>query len=410
MKRTQPLLTSLLPLFLASSIGACGDDNTKNESVTVIETDGGRFDGGDNKAPSETDGGTPTDDAPDAGAPSDANGGPRSEDGGTSTEDGGTSADHKDASMDEILPEQAHNGVYGVVTQVFGSEGGDNTSYVVVVDGLDGQTLALDSAIEVPGRAIGAGFPGSGAMFVGGGSSANITRYDLNGKRLTKTDEITFAARGLAAIGEYGAQFQFVKKDKAYFFDGATAQAVIWNPESMVVIGGIALDDLVLQGSVLTFSAAPLQAHGQVITFAGWREGPTVPSRSAVVLVDAATDAATIVIDDRGGYVRDGVLGADGLIYMATEAYGAAVHRLNDDNAAAPCLIRFDPKTGQFDPDFYVTLESLTNGTAGSIFAAPGGGAFLAVLDEDVFPIAVDTHPRVLASADTWVWGPSPDH
>ncbi|WP_438030506.1 hypothetical protein [Sorangium sp. So ce233] len=298
--------------------------------------------------------------------------------------------------------------MYALTVQVFGPDGGDTQSYILVTDTLDSdQPLSLDDGVEVLGRALGVGPDGGGAVFVASDAAATVTRYDLQQDgSLEEGDTVSFQGKGLAKIGEYGSQFHFVSETKAYFFDGPTAQVVVWNPEEMAVTGDIPLDSLVVPDATLTYSSAPpLRLGDDVITFGGWRVGPEVPSLAAVVVVDSATDEATVVTDDRCGYVRDGVEGPDGMIYVATEAYGAAVHRLNPDNAAAPCMLRFDPETRQFDPDFHVEISTLFDGdTAGSLFGGPDGKAFLRVLDESVFEIAADTHPRVLASAAAWRW------
>ncbi|MGK4004657.1 hypothetical protein WMF31_18635 [Sorangium sp. So ce1036] len=296
---------------------------------------------------------------------------------------------------------------FAITTQVLGSDTADSLSYVVVTDSLDaGTPLSLGDGIEIVGRALGVGPEGGGAVFVAGDAEPTVTRYDLQADgSLKKGSAVSFLGKGLASIGEYGGQFQFVSETKAYFFDGPTAQVVVWNPKDMTVTGDIPLDDLVLADATLTFSAAPLRQGNDVITFAGWRQGPEVPSQAAIVVVDSATDEATVVTDDRCGYVRDGALGPDGKIYVATEAYGAAVHRLNPDSAAAACMLRFDPETREFDPDFHVELSSLFDGSAaGSLIRGPGGEAFLRVLDEEAFEIKEDTHPRVLASAAAWRW------
>ncbi|WP_437321492.1 hypothetical protein [Sorangium sp. So ce385] len=297
--------------------------------------------------------------------------------------------------------------VIALTTQVFGVEAADTLSYILLTDTLDSdQPLSLDSGIEILGRGIGAGPDGGGALFVASDAAPTVTRYDLeaNGS-LKKGATVSFQGQGLAKIDEYGGQFQFVSETKAYFFDGYTAQVVIWNPKEMTVTGAIPLDALVLGDATLTFTAAPLRVDGAVISFAGWRNGPEVPSQAGIVVVDTATDEATVVTDDRCGYVRDGAVGPDGKIYMATEAYGAAVHRLNPDSAAAPCMLRFDLEAGAFDPDFHVELGSLFDGdAAGSLIVGSGGEAYLRVLDEGAFDIKEDTHPRVLASAAAWRW------
>jgi hypothetical protein len=324
------------------------------------------------------------------------------DDGGSSQPD--ATPGSADAAVDGGAPATP---VYALTTQVIAAEGGNNISYVVVTDSLDGTALVLDEAVEVAGRALGVGPTGGGAVFVAGDAGPTVTRYDLQADgTLDEGPTVSFLGKGVSAITEYGGQFQFVSDSKAYYFDGATAQMIIWNPREMTVTGSVALTDLVITGATLTFTAAPLQVGGDVVTFAGWRKGAAeVPSQAGVVVVDGATDEVTVVTDTRCGYVRDGALAADGKIYLATEAFGAAVHRVNSANAPAPCLLRFDPATATFDAGFQVALSSLFDGaTAGSLIRGAGGSVYLRVLDETLAPIDGNTNARVLASALAWRW------
>ena len=297
--------------------------------------------------------------------------------------------------------------LYAVTTQIIGADSANNQSYVVITDKLDGAALSLDNAVEVAGRAIGAGPDGGGAVFVAADGAPNVTRYDLQADgTLKKGATVSFQGKGVGGIGEYGGQFQFVSETKAYFFDAATAQAVIWNPREMTVTGDIPLPGLVLPGAILTFTAAPLRRGNDVITFAGWRKGAAeVPSQTAVVVIDSTTDQATVATDTRCGYVRDGAFGPDGKIYMATEAFGSAVHRVNPANAPAPCLLRFDVAARQFDAGFHVALSTLVGGaTAGMLVRGGGDSVYVRVLDETVITVEPTTNPRVLASAPAWKW------
>jgi len=298
--------------------------------------------------------------------------------------------------------------LYALTTQIFGADEGETQSYLLLTNTLDSQApLSLDKGLEIPGRALNFGVEDTGVVFVASDDGPTITKYALqsDGSLSQAGDPITFLGKGVSYIGEYQGQVQFVSETKAYYFDGPTAQVIIWDPKNMAVTGSIALAELVMPDTTLTFTAAPLRRGDEVITFAGLRAGPEVPSVAAVVVVDSKTDKATIVKDTRCGYVRDGVEADDGKIYMATEAYGASVHRLNPENAAAPCMLRFDPATNQFDPAFHVELNTLFDGkAAGSLLRGPKGEPYLRVLDETAFEIMPDTHPRVLASAPAWKW------
>src|SRR5690606_32540249 len=162
--------------------------------------------------------------------------------------------------------------------------------------------------------------------------------------------------------------------------------------------------ELAHEGENLSFTAAPVRHGDKLYTFPGWRLSPMeTVARAAVVVVDTTTDEATIVEDTRSGYVRDGVMGSDGKLYVATEAFGSAAYHLNDENPV-PRLLRFDPEKEEFDPDFSVDLGSLFGGAAaGSLIVGPGNQAFLRVLDEEAAPEA-PANARVLASAPAWGW------
>lgn len=294
--------------------------------------------------------------------------------------------------------------VYALTTQIFGET--ENTSYVLLTSELDADTeLSLDDAVvEVAGRALGTGPEGSGLLFVAGELAPTITRYQLNGDgKLQGGTSVSFLAKGVTQFGEYGGQFQYVADDQAYWFDGPTAQIVVWNPTTMKITGSIALTALAAPDQVLSFTAAPLRQGDKLYQLAAWREGPAIMPRAAVVVVDTKANTARIVEDTRCGYVRDGVLASDGKIYVATEAFGAAAHFLNDANPK-PCLLRFDTATDTFDPGFDVELSRLFDGaSAGSLVVGPDNQAFLRVLEDADLPDTI-TNPRVLASAPFWSW------
>ncbi|MFP2924898.1 MxcI protein [Pyxidicoccus sp. 3LG] len=282
-------------------------------------------------------------------------------------------------------------------------------SYVVVTTEAERTaSLPLDNALKVPGRALGVGIPKTGSLYVVSDESATVTRYSLNDEdRLEASGTVSFASLGVTELGEYQANFQFISETKAYYFDGATAQVVIWNPSTMTVTGNIPLDTLVIPDTVLAFSGAVVRVDRQLIMPVGWRPetGVGITPKAGVVSIDTTTDVATIATDDRCGYTHDAAVGSDGQVYVATEAYGAAVRRVVGEEVAAPCLLRFNPQTRAFDPTFYRSLEALVGGgTAGALIPGPQGTAYVRVLDETVAPVLEGTHPRTVASGTGWQW------
>ncbi|MCP3144857.1 hypothetical protein [Pyxidicoccus xibeiensis] len=297
--------------------------------------------------------------------------------------------------------------MYAVITQV--NTSGESQSYVQLTDTVElTEPLSLEDAIEVPGRALGSGIPKSGSLYVSSSEGAQVTRYNLTaGGELEEAGRVSFEGRGVASIGEYQNQFQFVSATKAYYFDGRTAQAIVWNPTEMTVTNAISLPQLTVAGAITTFATHPVRVGNLVIMPVGWRPsaGVGITKQAGVVVVDTTNDSAVVETDTRCGYVRDGVVGPDGMVYLATEVYGAAVFRVAGGETPVPCLLRFDPTTKKFDASFQRDLSALTAGaTTGSLLPGPQGSAYLRVLDETVYTVAPGTHPRVVASAQAWTW------
>ncbi|WP_163870858.1 hypothetical protein [Myxococcus eversor] len=303
--------------------------------------------------------------------------------------------------------------IYAAITQV--SADNESLSYVVLTDKVDATTpLSLENAIEVPGRALGSGIAKNGLLYVSSSEGAVVTRYTLTANGTLEKDkdsqgrdaEVSFQGSGVSSIGEYQHQFQYVSETKAYYVDGRSGKVIVWNPTAMTVTKAITLEGLAVEGALSTFASAPVRVGGKIIIPIGWRPSASIgiTKQAGVIVVDTAADTAKIVTDDRCGYVRDGVVGPDGLVYLATEAYGAAVYRTaGPETTPVPCLLRFNTQTETYDTDFFRELGDLTNGNAtGSLLRGPNGTAYLRVLDETSYTVVPGTHPRAVASASAW--------
>ena len=313
-----------------------------------------------------------------------------------------------DDNTPEPTPPATSGPLYAVTTQLITAD--TPQSYVILTSKLEGnEQLSLDKAIEVPGRSLGVGIPKSGALYVAGDQDATVTRYNLTASgTLEKAGTVSFAGKGVASIGEYQTQFHFVSATKAYYFDGRTAQVIVWNPTEMTVTGSASVPGLAITGSTTTFTSSPVVvSNDHVLMPVGWRPSASVgiTQKAGIIAVNTRTDAVTFETDDRCGYVRDGVVGPDGAVYLATEVYGAAVYRVKGEDTPEPCLLKFDPVALKFDPTFYKTLSAFAGGgTVGTVLPGPQGTAYVRVLDEQTYPIAAGVHPRLVASAAAWKW------
>ncbi|MFY0579659.1 hypothetical protein ACN28S_40285 [Cystobacter fuscus] len=75
------------------------------------------------------------------------------------------------------------------------------------------------------------------------------------------------------------------------------------------------------------------------------------------------------------------------------------------NNNPAPCLLKFNPDTLQFDPAFYKDLNSLAGGAAtGALLPGPQGVTYVRVLNDTIPPETSFSNARILASGAGWEW------
>lgn len=328
-----------------------------------------------------------------------------SDDAGSHTDIDGSLADSgaDDANVQRDGQMSAH--LYAVVAQ---QRAGENpVSYIALTDDLTREhVLSVTDALEVAGRAVGAGITGDGRIFVGSSESAVVERYELNADNLLeKTGLVSFAGAGVASIGEYQGQFFFASTAKAYYLDPRTASLIVWNPDEMTVEDTIALEGIARENLITAFPLHPVFREGRLFIPIGWRDGLVVQEGAAVAMVDTETDEVTVARDDRCGYAITAAFGNDGMLYVASDAFGAAVHRLAPNDAPAPCMLRLNPGTATFDAGYAVNLTELVgNKPAAGLSVGANDNVYIRAFDESKFAVESDTHPIVLRGAAAWQW------
>lgn len=357
------LTTAALCLTGLSFLAACGEDgrDAPNDSQEPVQTD---KDGSIGEAPRG--------------------------DAGTQQPSG-----NEDGAVSEGPPP-----VYAIATQVFGAN--DTSSYLVIREGdLFAGTVGL-SGSGIVGRGLVAAGPAAGSAYYASDKSPEVARYEVTQGKATKKDSVSFGGRGVTSISEYAGQLVFVSETKALYFDWRTLNVILWNPKEMTVTGTIDVTGLKIDSFNVAFSTVTVRKGDKVYMPVAYRTPTAVPHNSAMLVIDTSNDSAKIVKETRCGYVRDIAEGADGKLYVATEAFGAAVNHLNSSLAPKPCLLRFDPGVDEFDASYFVDLNALTGTTTGSLIKLPNGKAYVRTLDTAKANTAPS--PRHLASALAWGW------
>ncbi|MCK8500236.1 hypothetical protein [Myxococcus fulvus] len=290
--------------------------------------------------------------------------------------------------------------LYALITQV-PIAGGNTQSYLVTVDDIqEAKTVGIANALELTADAyIVAGYPGAGKLFVSSSTQPTMTPYTLNASgALVPEAALSFTGYGVRATNGYQSQHYFVSESKAYYFDHVNYKLVIWNPKDLSLISSKDLTAQLKDGE-FTFrysQSLAVTAGNDVIIAGGWHAADvkTIPAKTALVIVDTQTDEVTVKTDTRCGWARDGVKHTDGKIYYATESLAAGAHFVSPTTAAKPCMIRFDPATGEFD-NWFTTLDAFVSpGTDGDIASmllpgAPGKG-YVRVMDKAAAQVAFD--------------------
>ena len=84
--------------------------------------------------------------------------------------------------------------------------------------------------------------------------------------------------------------------------------------------------------------------------------------------------------------------------------FNAALHYLDEENVAAPCLLRVPSGSATFD-DTGIKLPDLAGGQiAANIVPAGGNKALIRVYDEEIVPITADTDTFTLIVTPAWRW------
>ena len=284
---------------------------------------------------------------------------------------------------------------------------GGNTGFVSLLSSLQPseEELALANAYEFPG--LGYAWVIGDRVYVSGGDSPTITRYDVSPEgRLVEDETLSFGAFGVTDSAFWNNVV--VDENKAYV-NVASSQLVVWNPTTMEIEGTVDLPDFEdrngLRPTLALGDRGAVVFQGRLFLAIYWT-GPSFAERDArsqILVYDVEQDALVEVIDAPCPGLDAASLDEDaGRIYFSpwTGGAGAALVLGN----APTCVVEIDPNslaiTNVFD------FADLTDGREGAVFQALGEGrfAFSVFHDEEVdLQGAIDDQdPFTILGAEAW--------
>jgi hypothetical protein len=352
-------------LLAALSTGAaCGDDSSADD---VRDPDAGSPD-----KPRDADGGGPDE-------PSKADGGPN--------------------------PSSGAKPLFAVPTEVYGADFATSTSYVPIVPSLDVDTISLDEARELDGRASVASV--GKWLFIASSSKPVVERFAVNEDGTLEPDgSLNFSNYGVPeffAIDPWGALF--VNEQKAYIFNGNDGSHIVWNPTTLEITGEIEGPDVTKQGynleSIAFVRGARMYRIFTLLNYDSW-EFLRAPQYLAVY--DLEKDELLELSEETRCpqlYSRPFIDENDD-IYFSGWVWTPALTLTSDYPKS--CALRIKKGEDGFDPNWQLNFaDDVTEGREAGIMRYLGKGkALLDVFHSERATIGDDTDPEELANTPNW--------
>ena len=143
------------------------------------------------------------------------------------------------SSADPSPVDPATQPLYAIPTEVYGADFATSTSFVSVVPSLDVERIGLDQAREKDGRASVMAI--DNYLYVASSSAPVIERFAVQPDgSLVEAGRLSFANYGLPEFFSIDAWGNIpISPTKAYVFNGSTGAHVVWNPETLEIVGEI---------------------------------------------------------------------------------------------------------------------------------------------------------------------------
>ena len=262
-----------------------------------------------------------------------------------------------------------------------------------------GSDVDLSRALEL-GGGISCANQGR-TLYVAGGETAQVTRYTIGADAsFTEDGTISFAGVGVDA----GGSIALLSETKAYYVDGAMLTVVVWNPSTLLIEGELSLEGLATpEGEGIGIIVE--ERAGRVVLVAAYGDAVNGNNqRLRVALIDPATDAVTVDETRSCGGSFTSADGGDGFLYLGAGVRPAVSFRLGLPETYAPCLVRVDVTTGEFDDGFLRDLNELTGvNPTGIVSPGPTPGTLLLTgYDESVLPNEDGAADNEVQLAESW--------
>ena len=277
------------------------------------------------------------------------------------------------------------------------------SSYLLLLDELEGGELSLAGAREFPGQV--AMFARRGQVFIADDESPTVTRFDVgSGGELSGDARLSFAPYGLSSVA-YGLNFP-VRADRAYVSLDAR-ERIVWDPSAMEIVGTLALE---LPAAPEGFDANASYDRGMVVRddnvyqsvyMANWDEFRFAPA-SQIAVWNTTSDAPIGVVTAPCPMLDAATRDDGGYIYYSSWLHSIAAN-LTQEGEPSPCAVRIAPGANAIDEAWTRNLGDYTGGRPAINLQFIGDGLFVAsVFDIERTTAPIDTDQVFSANWQLW--------
>jgi len=285
---------------------------------------------------------------------------------------------------------------------VFGEAG--ETTYVNVLDSLETTGPDPRRSMELAGWAD--LWAHEGKVFVADGEAPVLTRYAVAAEGdLLEEGRVSFQNFG-AALTTFTNQL-FVAARKAYWFNTAGREVVVWDPEELVTRSTFALPELPDRGAQAL--VGPSADRSSVVRgdrayvpfyWADW-DGYDLSNDSVILVFDTTSDRVIDSISVPCPELNFASVADDGTIYFSNWGFSAVPTLL--DGEAHACAVRMLPGSDGLDPDWQLTFADVTDGHEASALRWLGAGqALITVFHHERVGLGPESDRFALTDSANW--------
>lgn len=292
---------------------------------------------------------------------------------------------------------------YVIANEIYTAD--SSTTYVHLLDSLDGVTIDPARAIEFAGgRATIATI--NGWLFVAPPDRPAIVRYTIAGDgSLVADGEISFASYGFTTLWIDPWGNTFISPTKAYVWHPDEGTTIVWNPTTMEIEREIPpAQDLVRAGKSLNGSPAVVRGDRlfRTVFWSDWDAWET-SAEQYLAIFDVETDAMLELVPEArcpglSNWIdRD----EDGNLYFSNWIWNVSETLVR--GAPRSCALRIPPGADRFDPGWTLPYAGLTEGREAAMYSYLGGGeGLLNVFHAERATFDAGSDPAELASTTNW--------